>query len=42
MWTETDACWWNSSNGEALIIGGKSFHALAVAAGEVQSLSVEW
>ena len=34
-------CWQNvSSDGEALIVGGRSFHALAAVAGEVRSPSV--
>jgi len=34
------SCWRNvSSNGEALIIGGRSFHALAAATGKATRVS---
>ena len=35
------SCWRNvSSDGEAVIVGGRSLHALAAAAGKAQSPSV--
>jgi len=34
------SCWNVSSDGEALIVGGRSFHALGAAAGKARSLSV--
>jgi len=36
-----NSCWRNvSSDGEALIVGGRSFHALAAATGKARSPSV--